>query len=250
MENKNYKAHLALLGANLIYGANFLIAKGLMPNYFKPSGLVLLRVLAAGMLFWIVKQFIKNVGANFTATIVNSIFPLVTIPLLIERMGVSGYGAYVTLVSLTALIIIVTDFGLGMYLPKAISSSIKDDDYLTKLLSGYVQIKLYTAFLLVGFVSVFYEWSSLNLIMFLFVLMQMLNLGPVLSGLQKYESLAIGEVASKLVILLLIILLDFTDYPIHTGIFTLLIGSTFGLLFVTLEEVMLIPTKHLCCSAK
>ena len=60
MENKNYKAHLALLGANLIYGANFLIAKGLMPNYFKPSGLVLLRVLAAGMLFWIVKQFIKE----------------------------------------------------------------------------------------------------------------------------------------------------------------------------------------------
>ena len=60
MENKNYKAHFALLGANLIYGANFLIAKGLMPNYFKPSGLVLLRVLAAGMLFWIVKQFIKE----------------------------------------------------------------------------------------------------------------------------------------------------------------------------------------------
>ena len=60
MENKNYKAHLALLGANLIYGANFLIAKGLMPNYFKPSGLVLLRVIAAGLLFWIVKQFVKE----------------------------------------------------------------------------------------------------------------------------------------------------------------------------------------------
>lgn len=60
MKNKNYKAHLALLGANLIYGANYLIAKGLMPDYFKPSGLVLLRVFAAGLLFLIVKQFAKE----------------------------------------------------------------------------------------------------------------------------------------------------------------------------------------------
>ncbi|WP_298287801.1 DMT family transporter [uncultured Lutibacter sp.] len=60
MSTNNYKAHLALLGANIIYGANFLIAKGLMPNYFKPSGLVLLRVFTAGILFWIVKQFVKE----------------------------------------------------------------------------------------------------------------------------------------------------------------------------------------------
>lgn len=56
----NYKAHLALLGANLIYGANFLIAKGVMPNKITPSALVLLRIIAAGILFWIVKQFIKE----------------------------------------------------------------------------------------------------------------------------------------------------------------------------------------------
>ena len=60
MNTNNYKAHIALLGANIIYGANFLIAKGLMPKYFKPSGLVLLRVLTAGLLFWIVKQFVKE----------------------------------------------------------------------------------------------------------------------------------------------------------------------------------------------
>jgi len=60
LNTNNYKAHIALLGANIIYGANFLIAKGLMPKYFKPSGLVLLRVLTAGLLFWIVKQFVKE----------------------------------------------------------------------------------------------------------------------------------------------------------------------------------------------
>lgn len=60
MNTDNYKAHLALLGANIIYGANFLIAKGLMPEKFNPSALVLLRIIAAGILFWIVKQFVKE----------------------------------------------------------------------------------------------------------------------------------------------------------------------------------------------
>lgn len=54
------KAHLALLGANIIYGANFLIAKGIMPDKMGASALVLLRIIGAGLLFWFVKQFIKE----------------------------------------------------------------------------------------------------------------------------------------------------------------------------------------------
>ena len=60
LENKNYKAHFALLGANLIYGANFLIAKGIMPDKMGASALVLLRIIGAGFMFWIVKQFVKE----------------------------------------------------------------------------------------------------------------------------------------------------------------------------------------------
>jgi len=54
------KAHFALLGANLIYGANYIIAKGVMPNKIGPSAFIFLRVLGAGILFWIVKSFIKE----------------------------------------------------------------------------------------------------------------------------------------------------------------------------------------------
>ena len=53
------KAHLALLGANLIYGANYIIAKGVMPDKIGPSAFVFLRILGAGLLFWFVKSFIK-----------------------------------------------------------------------------------------------------------------------------------------------------------------------------------------------
>jgi len=55
-----HKAHLALLGANLIYGANYLIAKGVMPAKIGPSAFVLLRVIGAGLLFLFIKSFIKE----------------------------------------------------------------------------------------------------------------------------------------------------------------------------------------------
>ena len=60
MTKSNFKAHLALLGANLIYGANFMIAKGIMPNKIGPSALVVFRLIGAGLLFWIIKKFIKE----------------------------------------------------------------------------------------------------------------------------------------------------------------------------------------------
>jgi len=61
---QNYKAHIALLGANIIYGANHLIAKGVMPNKIGPGAFVFLRILGAGLLFWIIKLFIKESDAK------------------------------------------------------------------------------------------------------------------------------------------------------------------------------------------
>lgn len=55
-----YKAHLALLGANIIYGANHLIAKGIMPAKIGPSAFVFLRIFGAGILFWIIRIYIKE----------------------------------------------------------------------------------------------------------------------------------------------------------------------------------------------
>lgn len=57
---QNYKAHIALLGANIIYGANYLIAKGVMPNKIGPAAFVFLRILGASILFWLIKSFIKE----------------------------------------------------------------------------------------------------------------------------------------------------------------------------------------------
>lgn len=60
MKNNIFKAHLALLGANIIYGANYLIAKGIMPNKIGPSAFVFIRLFCGTILFWIIKSFIKE----------------------------------------------------------------------------------------------------------------------------------------------------------------------------------------------
>ena len=60
LKNNILKAHMALLGANLIYGANYIIAKGIMPDKIGPSAFIFLRIVGAGILFWVIKSFIKE----------------------------------------------------------------------------------------------------------------------------------------------------------------------------------------------
>ncbi|MBT8272183.1 MAG: DMT family transporter [Bacteroidia bacterium] len=60
MKKNIFKAHLALLGANVIYGANYIIAKGIMPQKIGPSAFVFIRLFFGAILFWILKASIKE----------------------------------------------------------------------------------------------------------------------------------------------------------------------------------------------
>jgi len=57
---KTLPAHLAILGANLIYGLNYVIAKGIMPEYMAPRTIILFRVVGATLVFWVVGTFFKR----------------------------------------------------------------------------------------------------------------------------------------------------------------------------------------------
>lgn len=57
MDDKNrLRAHIAIIGANLLFGINYAIAKGVMPDHLKPGGFTLLRVITASALFYIFSQ--------------------------------------------------------------------------------------------------------------------------------------------------------------------------------------------------
>ncbi len=51
MLSKTFRAHLALAALNIMYGMNYLVAKGLMPNRIEPSALAILRIGGAAFFF-------------------------------------------------------------------------------------------------------------------------------------------------------------------------------------------------------
>jgi len=56
-----YKAHFALFGANVIYGLNYIIAKGIMPHKISPTAFVFIRLACCVVLFWALKfMFVKE----------------------------------------------------------------------------------------------------------------------------------------------------------------------------------------------
>ena len=57
-------AHLSLLGANIIYGMNYSIAKAVMPDYIKPFALVSIRSISAAALFWLTSLFMPKEPVN------------------------------------------------------------------------------------------------------------------------------------------------------------------------------------------
>ncbi|OAB80373.1 DMT family transporter [Cochleicola gelatinilyticus] len=58
--NPRVIALLAATAASTIYGINHTIAKGLMPDVIGPYGFILLRVVGAGIIFWILSFFLPS----------------------------------------------------------------------------------------------------------------------------------------------------------------------------------------------
>lgn len=62
--NRNIQAHLSLFGSSLIFGANYWIAKGLMPVYFEPFQIIFIRLCITAILFWALSLFIPKEKVN------------------------------------------------------------------------------------------------------------------------------------------------------------------------------------------
>ena len=57
MKTNDWKAHLALLFVNVLYGASHVLAKGVMPQFLTPNVFILFRVSGATLLFWLITTF-------------------------------------------------------------------------------------------------------------------------------------------------------------------------------------------------
>jgi len=60
MVKQNLRAHLSMFSATLLFGANYWIAKGLMPNHLLPMQIIFLRILGTLIIAWIIQLSVKE----------------------------------------------------------------------------------------------------------------------------------------------------------------------------------------------
>lgn len=80
----NLRAHLALSAVALIYGANYVIAKTVMPHPIDPNAFIVLRVLGAVTLFWLISyrhisiperaDWLRIILCGMTGVAINQLF--------------------------------------------------------------------------------------------------------------------------------------------------------------------------------
>ena len=58
--SKLLRAHISVAIVQILYAANFSIAKQVMPLYIQPYGFIVLRVIPAALFFFIAAWFIKR----------------------------------------------------------------------------------------------------------------------------------------------------------------------------------------------
>jgi drug/metabolite transporter (DMT)-like permease len=56
--NQTLKSHIAIFGANTIWGLNYVVAKGIMPDFFLPQAVVFLRISGTLALVWVLRFFV------------------------------------------------------------------------------------------------------------------------------------------------------------------------------------------------
>jgi drug/metabolite transporter (DMT)-like permease len=84
--NKNTQAHLAVLGANIIFAANYSIVKFIAPAYIQPFAINFVRVASSIILFWFLwilkpgaigiqrKHIPRFIACGMTGVLVNQLF--------------------------------------------------------------------------------------------------------------------------------------------------------------------------------
>jgi len=60
MAHNNIRAHTSMLAATFLFGANYWIAKGLMPSHLLPMQIIFLRVLGTLIIAWLIQLSVKE----------------------------------------------------------------------------------------------------------------------------------------------------------------------------------------------
>ncbi|WP_063656215.1 oligosaccharide flippase family protein [Aliivibrio fischeri] len=158
-----------------------------------------------------------NVINNIISVVINVLSPLIVLPLLTAQLGLDGYGEYVKTLAFMSMLIIFFDLGFGMYIPKLISSSRSKN--LASVFYSFFYIKLFTLPIIIFISYIVYNSEIvIFLLVSLYLIFMNLNLTPIMSGLEKYKELTILTLVCKVILVLLVIITDFSYLGVEKAI--------------------------------
>jgi len=118
MSRKVIFAHLAVIAANIIYGLNYVIAKGIMPDYLQPRVIILFRVLGAMLVFQLVSLFFpkeKVSKKDLWRLVLCAVFGIAINQIMFfEGLNLSTpINASIIMVSIPILVLVFSHFMIG-----------------------------------------------------------------------------------------------------------------------------------------
>jgi PST family polysaccharide transporter len=176
----------------------------------------------------------RNIIYNVLSTLLAMFAPLVVIPYLATELGMVGYGEYVTILALAALLSALGDLGLGMYLPKEISINRDNDLKLTELISSFLIIRIFTSGIAIILSFYLIDGSILlHALTACYILIQAVSFTLVFTGLEKYQYLSISEVISKILLIIMVVLIDYSSFGLEKAIgIQILVAITLNILLL------------------
>lgn len=191
----------------------------------------------------------SNIIASSSARISSSIISLLTVPLLLNIMGIKTYGTWVTITALLGWISMF-DFGIGYSLKNKVTefSAIGKRDDIQKLFMGTLQfyaiasILIFIVFLLsLFFVSVFFENKILTILIYLPVITAYpLTLSNfIMQGSRHFKLLYFILLGQSLLWLTVLLLVKVAVLPKNIYLLGALYGLIYLFIYLTLFSVAL-----------
>jgi O-antigen/teichoic acid export membrane protein len=158
------------------------------------------------------KVVISNIFSNISATLINIVAPLVIIPILTSSLGMNNYGIYVVLLAKVAFFLVLAELGFGMYLAKEISINREDISEVSSLFWIFLVTKLIAFTLVFGILILFSaEFGIVEKLLCVLVFFHLINITPILTGLENYKFLTIIQVVTKALMVLFVIITNFAN---------------------------------------
>ena len=138
--------------------------------------------------------------------------PLIILTILTSKLGISFYGQYAIILSLFFIFVVIGDLGLSMEMPKRISKNRLNLEEVSKYATFYLLTKIAISLALI-FILFFLLETSLILKIIILLCLILKNVDPevLFMGLEEYGFIAKVSFISKILHILLLLIMDFSN---------------------------------------